>query len=103
MSRDGPNRFLSTPESSPPLVSPTVRAFLHELGRSRVRDELLDEIAAIGRDPEGRGALVEGELDPEFRGLRFNIGVAGYAIFYVGPPERVRAYITSIELWEFAP
>lgn len=68
----------------------------------RVRDELRDEIMAIGRDPEGRGTRLEEETDPEFSGLRYNVGVAGFAIFYIGPPERGRVYVTSIEPWDYA-
>ena len=74
------------------------------LGESPVRGELWDEIGEIERDPEGRGTpYADADADPEFADLRIDLAVAGYAIFYVGPPGRPGVYVTSINLWEFAP
>jgi len=62
---------------------------------------LWDEITEIERDPVGRGNLFEDEFDPEFAGMRYALGVTGYAIFYVPYPRVDELYVTSIRPWDF--
>lgn len=65
----------------------------------QVARALWDEITEIERDPIGRGSLYADEEDAEFAGLRHDLAVAGYAIFYLSYPEGV--YVTSIRPWDY--
>ena len=78
-------------------MSPIAKRFLLEVA-PQVARELWDEIAEIERDPAGRGQLIEGEDDPEFAGLRVDLAVPGFAVFYL---TRQRTFITSIRPWDF--
>jgi hypothetical protein len=64
------------------------------------RRALWDEIAEIAQLPDERGAVVA-ESDPEFRGMRIGLGVAGYAIFYVHYPAAQEVYVVTIRPWEY--
>ena len=63
-----------------------------------VARDLWDEIREIEHNPVGRGTLVD---DPEFPGLRIDLAVAGFAIFYLIADSGAAILVPAVAPWDY--